>query len=122
MGVIKRLIKLALWFTLIPWFLHIFSAGFHDIPKASGQLNEKGGMDFLYIAAWIFTFPLMMGLTLIWAFFTSLSWVFSHPNFIKEMSDELVEMHTESKYVKCVYCAELVRAEATICKHCGSEI
>ena len=75
----KKFFKFILWFTAVPWFLHLFKAAFSDIPRAV----KMEGDDFIYIAAWVFTFPLMMGLTVIWAFFTSIRWIFIHPYFLR---------------------------------------
>ena len=115
----KKVLKFILWFTAIPWFLHLFKAAFHDIPKASNQ--EVG--DALYIGAWVLTFPLMMGLTAIWAFFTSIRWIFIHPYFIAPPSEETIAWAEEEAAgeKQCEYCKEWIRGDAVVCRYCLSD-
>ena len=116
-GLMKKFLKLIFWFTAIPWILHIFKAGFSDIPRAT---NQNVG-DFLYVAAWVFTFPLMMGFCVIYAFFSSIRWIFIHPYFIAppETIDKWIDETIEDK--KCQFCAEWIKGDALICRYCGSE-
>tara|TARA_B100001123_G_C14472961_1_gene695178 strand:+ start:204 stop:464 length:261 start_codon:yes stop_codon:yes gene_type:complete len=52
---------------------NIFKVAWTDIPKATNQENTS----LIYIAAWMFTFPLMMGFTVVWALFKTIWEVFT---------------------------------------------
>ena len=66
----KRFFQFLLRLILSPIFfiINIFKAAFKDIPEATNQ--EVDGI--WYVAAWVLTFPLMLGFTVIWAFFKTI--------------------------------------------------
>lgn len=85
---------------ILPWFVLSILVG--------AYANSKGRSGFLY-------FLLSMVLTPILGFIIAVA---AEPD-----SDKLEERAISAgKRRKCPYCAELVRNEARICKHCGKEI
>ncbi len=58
-----------------------------------------------------------------WWFFGAALFIVALPAamLIKEDTEALERQKLEMGYRKCPFCAELIEAEATVCKHCGRD-